>query len=100
MPIIMTSTATVTIRTVRFMRLFICILDCSKGFQILEKCPFLAIGQIRAIRRTRVSAIAIARFLSVKGEELVAVLLGDIGNESNVLGIVNVIATVEERYPL
>src|SRR5271165_1776282 len=97
---IRTSTATVTVRTVRFMRLFIDILDRSKGFQIFEKGPFLAIGQIRAIRRARVSAIAIARFLSVKGEELVALLLGNTGNESNVPGIVNVIATVEGPDPL
>src|SRR5260370_7965297 len=96
----MTSTATMTINTFRFVRLFICMLGRSKGFQILKKGPFSVIRQIGAIRNTRVSAIAIAWFLSIKEEELVAVLFGDTGKEPNVPGIVNVISTVEEPYTL
>src|SRR5260370_27799607 len=96
----MTSTATMTINTFRFVRLFICMLGRSKGLQILEKGAFSVIRQIGAIRSTRVSAIAIAWFLSIKEEELVAVLFGDTGKEPNVPGIVNVIATVEEPYAL
>src|SRR5271157_1704070 len=67
----------------------------SEGFQVLEQGPFLLGRELGTVSRARVAAVAITALGGVVGKELAPLLLGDVGDEADVLGIVNIIAAVE-----
>src|SRR5260370_34514717 len=71
----------------------------SESLEVLEKGSFLLQREFCSVARAFVARIVVTIPLCIEWEEVAPILLGDIGDETDVLAIIDVVAAVEEFGP-